>query len=84
MPNTLLPNRFKVFSGSMLKLIAVIAMLIDHSAYILAAEIPFLSMPLFMVDSEPITLYYMMRLIGRLAFPIFCFLISGASISDFL
>ncbi|ROR28178.1 TraX protein [Mobilisporobacter senegalensis] len=44
-----------------LKMIAIITMLIDHTAHVL---IP---------PDEPI--YYVMRAIGRLAFPIFCFLI---------
>ncbi|MBQ3556810.1 MAG: TraX protein [Oscillospiraceae bacterium] len=57
----------------MLKLIAVVSMLIDHSALLLGAEIPLLTFPLL---GDKITVYYIMRKIGRLAFPIFCFLIS--------
>lgn len=55
-----------LFGGYMtsakLKTIALICMLIDHSAYLVA---PFNS-----------TIYFYMRLIGRIAFPIFIFIIS--------
>lgn len=53
----------KTLSGSTLKIIAVISMLIDHTAAVLVSPYDF-SM-----------LYTIMRLIGRLAFPIFCFLL---------
>lgn len=66
---------FKILSGSILKLIAVITMLIDHTALILSPQIPLMTAPLLSVGSNTITLYYIMRKIGRLAFPIFCFLI---------
>ena len=76
MGNALLPNRWKILSGSALKLIAAAAMLIDHFAYTLAPEIQWMYAPLFTVASKQITLFYLMRRIGRIAFPIFCFLIS--------
>ena len=66
-------GRLRCISGSVLKLIAVVSMLIDHSALLLGPELPFLSIPLL---GDRITLYYIMRRVGRLAFPIFCFLIS--------
>lgn len=47
-------------SGFILKLIAMITMLIDHAGYILFSESP---------------AYVLMRIIGRLAFPIYCFLL---------
>lgn len=53
----------KILSGSTLKIIAIISMLIDHTAAVLVSPYDF-SM-----------LYIIMRLIGRLAFPIFCFLL---------
>lgn len=59
----------------MLKLIAVISMFIDHSAFLLHEELALLSSPLFSVLGKEVTLYFIMRKIGRLAFPIFCFLI---------
>ncbi|MCR5160513.1 MAG: conjugal transfer protein TraX [Lachnospiraceae bacterium] len=65
------------FSGAMLKMFAVISMLIDHTgATVLRAlyRLP-------AVSSDPAVsglvrqLYYYSRRIGRLAFPIFCFLL---------
>lgn len=67
MENTLIPKSFSVplplrLSGSALKIIAVLSMVIDHCAYFLM---------------EPDTLIYnMMRCFGRIAFPVFAFLIS--------
>lgn len=70
------PRRnFRCLSGSVLKLLAVLCMLIDHSASILVWVIPALAAP-FTVFGKAITLYWIMRKIGRLAFPIFCFLIA--------
>lgn len=53
-------KEFKGIPGSTLKLIALITMLLDHIGAIL------------IVSSGP---YYILRLIGRIAFPIFCFLL---------
>ena len=54
----------KGISGCWLKMIAMITMLIDHTAVVLIA--PFRSLT---------PLYVGMRVIGRLAFPIYCFLL---------
>lgn len=61
----------KKLSGANLKWFAIIAMLIDHSAIALVY-------PSILVFNQTISmeiLYDIMRLIGRLAFPIFVFLI---------
>lgn len=65
-------TEYRILNGSHLKLIAVIAMLIDHIGVILGNSLPFLQIPVF----HSITLYYCMRKIGRLAFPLFCFLLT--------
>ena len=53
-------HNFSGITGSTLKLIALVSMLLDHiGAVLIAAPIP----------------YYMLRLIGRIAFPVFCFLL---------
>lgn len=49
-------------SGSALKVIAVISMVIDHSAY-------------YLMEHETL-LYEVMRCFGRIAFPVFAFLIA--------
>ena len=51
-------------SGYWLKLIAVISMLIDHTSAVILEQIPGLEAPAFF-----------MRIIGRAAFPIYCFLL---------
>ncbi len=68
----MIPEKYKVFSGSALKLIAVITMIIDHSA---SALIPQDGHLLFSLFGHSLTLYTLMRSIGRLSFPLFGFLI---------
>ena len=76
MANRFSLDKFKILSGSMLKLIAIITMFIDHAALLLAPQIPFMSAPFIAIGSKEITIYFLMRKIGRLAFPIFCFLVT--------
>lgn len=59
-------SNLKILSGSALKVIAVISMTIDHVALYVLAE--YLSM-------HEVWLYDVLRGIGRLAFPIFAFLV---------
>ncbi len=70
-----LPN-FKIFSGSVLKLIAIITMLIDHMAVIVLSDTEWAITPFLNLGSKGISVYFLLRKIGRLAFPIFCFLIA--------
>ena len=64
------------FSGSTLKIIALLSMLVDHlGAFVLQ---PWINANLFnptIATESYITLYNMTRAIGRLAFPLFAFLI---------
>lgn len=69
-------DRFRVLSGSVLKLIAVISMFIDHTGFVFCYEFPEMTETLFHFMGDKVTLYYILRKIGRLAFPIYCFLIS--------
>lgn len=74
-PNSFLPEQFRVLSGSALKLIAIITMLIDHTAFVLLKIYPPAMQPLFQIGSTPYSLYRICRDIGRIALPIFCFLL---------
>lgn len=58
--------RKKVLSQEALKIIACVTMLIDHVG---AVIVPYLSVP-YMV-----TLYYIFRAVGRIAFPVYAFLL---------
>ncbi len=60
-------------SGSSLKVIAVAAMLIDHIAAVVLAR--YLISGRGMLSAEWYELYRVMRNIGRIAFPIYCFLL---------
>ena len=67
----------KPLSGSALKLIAIITMLIDHTAYFLLSSEPFFNKKL-VINSVPydLTLLILFRAIGRIAFPIYAFLLT--------
>lgn len=59
-------SKFKCLSGSALKVIAVISMTIDHVALYVMAE---------NLGMQDLWLYDVLRGVGRLAFPIFAFLV---------
>ena len=67
----ILPEKYHIFSGSVLKVIAVTTMLIDHIGHMMGPD----SILLFTLFGRQVTLYTLMRFIGRLAFPIFSFLL---------
>lgn len=68
----LIPSRFRVLSGSALKLIAVVTMLIDHiGGYLLKED----KTILFTIFGKELKRYTAMRLIGRIAFPLYAFLL---------
>ena len=75
LPPSIFPARFQILSGSMLKLLACIAMLIDHTGAIILSHYPPALTELFYINGKGITFYRIVRDIGRCAFPIFCFLI---------
>lgn len=62
-------------SGSALKIIAMAVMVIDHIASYLLVDNSFCRESLFSVGSVDFSIYDLMRGIGRVAFPIFCFLL---------
>lgn len=65
----------KILNGSHLKLIAILGMTCDHVAYYFRGVADFLSLDLFFLGSYGITPYFIMRTFGRMAFPLFSFLI---------
>lgn len=68
----LFPSRMHVLDGSLLKLLAMLLMLIDHIAHLfrVGAEVTLLSL-----GSHTLTLYEALRYLGRPAFPLFAFLL---------
>lgn len=68
------------FSGSQLKWIAIFAMILDHTAKIISFQPPMISSVPFANESNHLieasqTIFPVFIMIGRLAFPIFCFLL---------
>ena len=68
-------NSLKIISGSHLKILAMLTMLIDHIACFVLSDYPQISHALFTLGTKHVTIYYIMRSIGRIAFPIYCFLL---------
>ena len=62
----------KFLSGSGLKLLAVLSMLVDHTAAVLLIRSDRMLLDFGRIH---LSLYVAMRFFGRLAFPIFCFLL---------
>ena len=75
MTPTLHQRQYKILSGSVLKLLAIITMTIDHAAIILLPVVGALRLPITFLGTTK-SVYWLLRKIGRLAFPIFCFLIA--------
>lgn len=67
-----LGHGIKTFTGTQLKWIAMILMLIDHTAAVVLASCMASSAS---PGTAAIVIYYIMRILGRPAFPIFCFLL---------
>lgn len=75
LPASIFPERMQILSGSALKMIAVITMLIDHTAAILLSKYGPAMRTLFTLNGRDYTFYRICRDIGRVAFPIYCFLL---------
>ena len=68
----LVPEKYRFLSGSALKLLAVASMLCDHIALCFLQRDPTVLLQVF---GRTFTLYKTMRLFGRIAFPLFAFLL---------
>lgn len=69
-------SKYKVVDGSILKIIAVVTMLFDHIGMFLLSGIPLEQQPTVAILGRTVTLYFILRKIGRIAFPIYCFLLT--------
>ena len=79
-PESLSPGKFGI-SGSVLKLIAVISMLIDHTAGHFLAHYAFANKVLMEIMGHKITLMVILRkFIGRLAFPLYAYCIAAGCV----
>ena len=70
-----IPEKYRVLSGSALKVLAMAIMLIDHTASFLLRYYPPATSAWFQIGSTSYSLYRVMRDVGRAAFPSFCFLL---------
>lgn len=68
-------SSWRVLSGSDLKMLAMVTMLIDHLAAFYWRHDSVMRGPLFMIGHYGFSGYAIMRSVGRIAFPIFCFLL---------
>lgn len=75
LPDSFFPEKMRILSGSALKMIAIVTMLIDHTAFVLLSQYSPALTPLFSLNGKAYSLYRICRDIGRVAFPIFCFLL---------
>lgn len=71
----ILPILGNGISGSCLKVLAVVTMVLDHFAMVFLQDLPAANAGYFYILGFSVSLYSLIRGIGRLAFPIYCFLL---------
>ena len=75
-PRSVFPEQMQILSGSGLKVLACLTMLIDHFGSIILSKCAWAQRPLFTFMGKDVGWYRISRDIGRMAFPIFCFLLA--------
>ena len=70
--SVIIPEKFKILSGSALKCIALFTMIVDHVGLHLLRNS---GIVLMRTGIGTLTLFTLMRKVGRMAFPIYCFLL---------
>ena len=75
-PKSIFPEKAQILSGSSLKLIAVLVMLLDHIAVAFFRTLPATNTASIVLLNKSYSIYGISRDIGRIAFPIFCFLLT--------
>ena len=68
--SVIIPEKLKILSGSALKCIALFTMIVDHVGLHLLRNSGIVRMH---TGLGTLTLYTLMRKVGRMAFPIYCF-----------
>ena len=81
LPPSFLPEKLQILSGSALKLIAIIVMLIDHGAYILLSQHPSGFTPFFYIGGNAYTPYKTLPRYWKDRFSDFLFSSSGGLLS---
>ncbi len=67
--DSVFPEKYRILSGSALKMIAVITMLIDHTELLILSNYPPAQKILFTLFGREYTVYLIFRDIGRVLFP---------------
>ncbi|MDO4798632.1 MAG: TraX family protein [Coriobacteriales bacterium] len=71
----LAPPPYRVLSGSALKVLALFAMLVDHTTKRILVAYPAFTRPLYTLGQTQVSWAVLFESFGRIAFPIFCFLL---------
>ena len=66
--DSVFPEKYRILSGSALKMIAIITMLIDHTGAVLLSMYPPAQKVLFTLLGREYSVYLIFRDIGRVAF----------------